>query len=803
MIDYSFFRFRCRTAHNIPLLRLKWLEIQGEVHEIVDYKLEPLPSTTSDKKHFGPDVRRLKLIQSPKRGWASHVMCKTRLLFELKSDDDDVEATIINVEGNVAKLLVDHIELDNIAKMYIIRGNEQLRDVTDLLGAVERLITVTKIRKGGIQFAAHILSLGLPTLPIATIQQHRLREGEIAAAKFPDVKYGKETRRKVASRMRNYKRGVKDTAAAIKKTIACGKRFNELNPEQRQIALSVDAVTICQGYPGGGKTSTLACYVAHKFLNLLQRPSGWMLCLTNTNSSCVAIVKHLHQFEELRDFLVHVYSKTYYAFHETLFKTSYAYRTTPKKQLFPHGILVCTIGSLSRITKRFSYIVDRIFDIVTDESSQIWEYASLLFLARLPSAMRWGIFGDYNQYPPYVTKLLKKDVTFPSVMTPPEKRNELRGALERMTSPTCTFHIKDVSPITVHPSPEFFSMNIVRLRIQYRMLPNICNIHAPVFYKYKIESHRQPKKGWNGVFWERTPTRAKLREVHKCEHDVWECRQALEIVCQIRSMNLLSDSGEPYFCFILTPYIKMVDLIHEVATDLKVDLTKNVEVSTVRRIQGREVDAVILIPGRPNVVDLCKDETLGNVGTSRQRDLLIIICSADVARATNINRISYRFWGEFVRQSKLYSRGDQIAYTLRSQMQGRTAQIYRKHTKNSTLSKETSRPVSNETLIIQGIATRALMNIDCYRAHAVRSRLCFTLLLKPRFRLNGRVHKNLFFHMMRCDKIQFIKALDIIKHADHHKVRNNTLCDLFSIKYDDPVSRTVDEYVQQRYIKNK
>ena len=73
---------------------------------------------------------------------------------------------------------------------------------------------------------------------------------------------------------------------------------------------------------------------------------------------------------------------------------------------------MCTIGRCGRILTKYPILQDKIFDLITDESGQIWDLTALQFLPRLPKLIRWAVFGDSLQLPPYVTKLLRDNAAF-------------------------------------------------------------------------------------------------------------------------------------------------------------------------------------------------------------------------------------------------------------------------------------------------------------------------------------------------------------------------------------------------------
>ena len=107
----------------------------------------------------------------------------------------------------------------------------------------------------------------------------------------------------------------------------------------------------------------------------------------------------------------------YHALHVSEFADSDAFCVTKNKRLLPHGIIVCTVGHLPAICRKYPSLVKVIYDLVTDESGQIWEWTAMEFLPSLPNLHRLAVFGHDSQVSPYVTKLMKQDIYFPSLMT--------------------------------------------------------------------------------------------------------------------------------------------------------------------------------------------------------------------------------------------------------------------------------------------------------------------------------------------------------------------------------------------------
>ena len=61
-------------------------------------------------------------------------------------------------------------------------------------------------------------------------------------------------------------------------------------------------------------------------------------------------------------------------------------------KLLPHGIMICTLGSLQGTVRQFPYLKHLIFDLVVDEAGQVWEFDFLCFMWHLPKLVRWALF---------------------------------------------------------------------------------------------------------------------------------------------------------------------------------------------------------------------------------------------------------------------------------------------------------------------------------------------------------------------------------------------------------------------------
>ena len=488
--------FVTQFAQNLPLLRLKWKEIQGKKEDVRDYKLTSVTTTDQDTETLGTNAVRLDLLQSATSGWTSHIMYGTKVYLVLESDEH-IEATVKNIgENRHVKLCVEDVKVSDVKSIYIIRGDETLTTVQDILRWGEEFLLCNQPRPGGIQFVAR--ALGLPTLSPAEIKDTEDINTTNLLAPIITRTESRSRRQRQKQSIRTYNAKVAATTKTLTDTLPI--MLDNLNDQQRVIAKSEHRSIVCEGYPGSGKTQTLAVYVLARFQALLQLRHGWILCLTNSNAAAIQIVKTLkqcHPFDRDSEFLVHGYSNLYRAFHESDFKLSYDHRISPKKKLPAHGILVSTIGHLPSILSKYKFLTGSILDLVTDESGQTWLWTSMLFLSPLLNLQRWGIFGDSSQLPPYVHSLAHLDAEFPSVMTP--FTSDLRGV-----------------------TPEN-KAHIVCLKRQYRMVPELCEIHARIFYAGRdiITVRQTPEEcKYPGAYWERIPPREERPsgKVHAIVH---------------------------------------------------------------------------------------------------------------------------------------------------------------------------------------------------------------------------------------------------------------------------------------------
>ena len=618
-----------RYAEALPLFRMQWFEIQDVTANIEGYELSTLDTTESDQKKLGQDSSRFRLMLSD---WATHITAGTKLTV-VDLDQNEYHAVINSrVKRKVIFSINVNLNVSDISDLIIDRGEEaQIMIRNHMKLGVKLLCGEQKAQPGGIQFCAHTMHL-----PVVTRTEYALYiSSEVKRCQESALGRRSGMHAQTWSRFRNKQRNVHRKGMEEVSAIKTSSHFTSLNPEQQECVDATDPVVICQGYPGTGKTRTLAAYVAKRFETLLKQKCGWILCLAHTNSATLRTLTHLNQYPPLRPFLRHSYSEAYAAFHPADFMEFKDYRVTPKMILFNHGILACTIGSFLATVNRFKGLSDQIFDVVIDESGQIWEFDALVFLSRLPSVTRCVLFGDEFQLTPYVTKLMNQ--TFPS----------LNAMFQQDGHPSNTPHI-------------------IRLRTQYRMNPEICGIHAPIFYDYPIVSHRQgpTNPDSDGLFWERLPNKTELGDVDFAEYDI---QRSLAIFQEIQDMKLLDSNGNAYTICILTPYKLVVTRLQQQARQLNL---VHFKARTIDSVQGTEENAVILTTSRQHCVDLCQSRHRINVATSRAKDILVVmahkatVVSVDPLNARLDRRL--RHWGKFAYQARLYTPSDATAVLLQS-----------------------------------------------------------------------------------------------------------------------------------------
>ena len=340
--------------------------------------------------------------------------------------------------------------------------------------------------------------------------------------------------------------------------------------------------------------------------------------------------------------------------------------------------------------------------------------------------------------------------------------------------------------------PSFTTPLVIRLRIQYRMIPEICNTHARLFYPGReiinFRSHPEDRR-WRGLFYEQLPNEFGDELKRK------EAKRALELYVSIRRQGH-TRNGEPWTIMILTPYIETMTYITSMAEEKKI---RGVSISTIDRVQGAEYDAVILTTSRSRCVDLGRDRHRGNVATSRARDLLIIMAHPQFVTATRMihppktKPRKLRFWAHLVDAARLWQQGNVLAIGTRTRLK----ELIARESKGSG-------PwlVSISTGVMQRIASNALEVIEHFRSDQKRKDVLSVLLLKDKLKNNSPMHLNLFVKLLECEWNVFKSALQIIRDSNDAKSRNVKLCALLQLNVKDKPSVATQDIVGRMYLKD-
>lgn len=770
-----------RYTDILPLFRMKWLEVQGDLKVIEGHSVTAEAPTAQDVVTFGTSCRRFRLVQ------AEWVMRGTRLYID-------------DVYGNVHLCHVRRIDdrtvmfvtrktvlISEIASMYIIRGEEPQTVIMEHLRVGEQLLSSSTVSEGGAQFIATHFSL--PKCSPADFLAYLSNEVAFAKSAADEVYRGywkqdpkmtcAKWKRVVAQRRAH----IREVYRVVRAELEDGANYMKLNPEQHAVTVGAfikpptdvhqwradkpnrDAsssahrgtmpgytpsntvrhcVTICEGYPGTGKTCNMGGLVLRRFCELLTQDAGVILCLTMTNAAALQMVKHIVKYECLREHVTYAYSKPYYAFHESDFADVYQYRFTPKGHIGTHAIIVSTLGMLPVLLERYPSLPGRVFDAVLDESGQLWDFDALLFLPKLYRLMRLFLFGDLHQLAPYVTKLLGTDQQFRAIMA----------------------MFKYVEPNT--PLTPF----VVRLLIQYRMYPSLCQAHAPVFYDYKIVSARtEPAdRSAAGPFFERVPDQAERKDI---SFEDYETERSLEIAQEIWARRPSTDHDSEYTICVLTPYLASQTRIMRRAADL--NFSKSFSVRTVDSCQGCEFDAVIVTTGaRTKVTDLLLCRQRGNVAMSRAKDIMVVLAHRDFIVRTDQDQGCLYFWGEVISSSLSRSFKEHDSRTQDTLEELRLIRSIRRN--NRTSREHTYRKVPKVVHY-----ARHLLSSNSYRSVHMRQVICRRLCLKRTRSLCRDLHKNMYYYLMRCSVDQLRQTLEVYVALFDHKARHAAIARVLDV----------------------
>jgi len=661
-------------------------------------------------------------------------------------------------------------------ELYISRGEEALTDVQEHLRHAKKVLCKDP-RLQPNAFVCTVFGIPLEEKTLARLSSAMELK---MASKHQRIPSGWK-RLNFVRHQRRYTRKRDAAIRDIKEDLE-SPNFKRLNQQQLESVSRDDNVSIIQGYPGSAKTSTLVAGVLQRFQQLLQRRRGWILITVNTNPSALSVLEKLMQFPSLRPFIHFGYSKMYAAYHEADFKDAYDYRITPKDAQMkadPHGILLVTVGSLSRVLKKFGQLSEVIFDVFVDEAGQLFHLDVMLIMAWLPNVVRMRVFGDVYQLPPYVTKLLKEDVVQPSLM---------RVLLH------CLF--SGDSPLTASK---------IRLQWQYRMTAKLCRLHTGVFYgaQARISTFRQasPNPKWDGYWLLRVPT-GRGDEMRRGVQSYVQrsVKAALDAFLEVHSKNLRAEDGQLYTFAILTPYRAVMDaLMHawnERKEDQMLDISVDPVISTIDRVQGCEWNCVIVVTARERCNDLNRSEYRANVATSRARDIVILLCSDEFAESKK-SRGGVRCWGQLVAGSRLYHENDTQAALLRANVK-RLAAIDMK-----ALQRNPPPGHIRVTRVMQyarELFYTAPGYLDKMCADTTeRQNACKRLFLKDQYWNISAVMKPMFGAMMECSTRDFRRVIEIFATESHNGTRNDMARETLGLSRSSIVTPEVDEMIRTLY----
>lgn len=779
----------------LPRFRLKWLEIQNETKVIEDYQLQLIRQGTdhvhadddgADESDLDPvlqldldtdDYTRFKMTIVH---WSDHIRDGTLLQVEL-SNGRHVQACITRIHKRFVWFDIEgQYTSEDVKTLMIIHGGEIQYNIREHLSFGRKVFQDPNL------ISRHPFIAPLFDLPCASPDEARFNtlvkaiafdNLEITPRRHTDTKDEPKSEHALQMEHSRKRRRLEHWASSIPRLIrainnACnGDQFCQLNTVQRECALSLANMTICQGYPGTGKTQTEAGYVLYHMLHLLTQPSGWIGIFTSSNASAVSALRHLLKYPALKPLIVHAFSKTFHAFHEDLFRESYEFRLTKKKNLRPHGILICTIGSLRSVTRRYPHLGPRLSHIVIDEAGQVWKYDAILIHTHFPNVQRCLYAGDTNQLPPYVTKLASSNMYVESVMTPYLTTN-----------------------------PEHLTLFNAQLNIQYRMSKLLCDAHAKLFYDYKIHTFRQQSDNptHDGLFFVRLPKTGEIGQVHSSTAFLdYAIKTTISVYRILQNRELKRPNGQPYTYAILCPYIIHRDSL--IAAFKKEGICDtNLTISTIDARQGSEYDGVILTMGNTTCSALTRQRPRGNVAISRARNISVLLASdkfvASTRKSGDPQQLDHfpapdtmerclRYWGEWMLSpnNKPFNSND-----VKSQMTLTSLRSFQARLLDST---------DNDGTNNNALTTRvALARTTIGRPHIStieRQLIAKTLFLKRNYWTITPFHMKLFGAACACDILTFYEALGIYVDtaSSTPRVRNECLTKLFNIDYGD---KTVD-----------
>ena len=702
----------------LGVLRLRWLENQDEYLTVRYSDLFKLIPGNSDEvneitpdSESGVDDEILTNFKVTLLDWETHMRLGTRLFVDLV-DEPMSEANIVDVDENVVTFSVEGTYTsEDVQALTISRGDESIIEIhTHIFVGNEILQNPGPITSH--RYLSRIFNVEWTSLGTAK-QIDTKDDGAVLVSKHQRHKW---TRARQKLLLRRESRLCQDAKKGIV-TDLMSMNFQQLDAEQRQAVQSDAWLTIVEGYPGTGKTKTAGAYILQRFQSLLELGSGWLVVLTNTNASAISVLKQVVQYPSLQRYILHVYSKDRAAYDRSMFSVSYEYRLTPRRVLGPHGILICTIGSLARVIKKYIGFGRLVRDLVTDESGQMWSLFSVLFLRHFPHLERWLQLGDRRQLPPYVSKLLGLGIYFPSVMSAFIGRVTVTGSTPEVE--------QDDSPSTMY-NISMEDIPIFRLLVQYRMNKSICDIHRPLFYDYEIQTAREGvlNPEIDGAYISYMAAASGMTDE---DYLAFACNHAFTLVQEIKDHKLVDNDGNAYSIAVLTAH--KASKVKYRAEAERLQISQYVEIFTVDSIQGCEWNVVILAPGVRSPTALYRCLARANVMLSRARDVLIACLPAKFVLSVDVENRGLRCWGKMFLNPKLKIWG---GITPRVELlRGQVRSLSQKLT-------QTTMAVDGRISIRQQRSTwiRNTVPAEGPLLESVRKLVAFRLFLKPHYRRN-------------------------------------------------------------------
>ena len=619
---------------HLPLFRLRWLEIQNDMVEMKGYTIESLPLQPTDVAH-GTSITRMEIQQTR---WESHVEEGTIVLLNWMLVSEEIARVVRVGKSTRVVITVEKAEYPwEIRSIHVVHGGERLYQIIDHLRLGQRLLQSTTPQLGGLLFCENYF--GLQPSENERVQTYFAAEVDHAREAAPrrsrdqsEIEWQRE-RKAYAERKQE---SLETTASDMD-----SERYQTLNAEQLACMVLEKQFISCLGYPGTGKTRTLAGMILWRFRLLLGQPSGWIICVSNSNAAVLNMLAKILEYPSVRPWVRHRYNKMFKAFHPLQFEEFDEYRVTPNMQLAAHGIMVCTIGCLSALCCKYPKWLHQVFDLVIDEAGQLWDFDCLVLLSRLPNVKRCTMFGDDRQLPAYISRLLREQYKTQSALNI-ARRSDLNKFVSKLV-------------------------------VQYRAVPALCRVHAPVFYPYPIRTHREenlnrggpsntlPKQGY---YYSRLPDldRNPLEGSSLLEYEV---NKALDIYQQIRGEAHVSPiTGKEYEICILTQYKETERALREAIIKRAV---QEVEISTVQKIQGCEVDVTIVTSSRDTIHDLNLCRRRGNVAFSRAREYTVMMATDQAVTSAcqkEQDRHPLTYWGELLREASAFEPDGRAEKTL-------------------------------------------------------------------------------------------------------------------------------------------